>query len=152
MQERIIEIIVLVISELRQKKSFGDVDIEILQKLGYTKAEISTAFSWLVDRVEFPDKFTQIDYSTDNMSFRVLHDVEKELFTTEAWGELIQLNTLGIVTNEHIEQLIEKTIMSGIIQIDSSHLKRFVANILFHAHVNDSMGSRIMLTGNDSIN
>jgi uncharacterized protein Smg (DUF494 family) len=152
MYERIIEIIVLVISELKQNKAISDIDVDGLQTLGYTNSEISTAISWLVDRVEFSDQFFAFSITSNLDSFRILHDAEKELFTQEAWGQIIQFNSLGILTNEHIETLIERTAMMGMRQIDIHQLKYFLANLLFNIHTSGTPGSRIMLHGNESIN
>jgi len=152
MYERIIEIIVFVIGELRQNKNINEIDFNELQDRGYTKSEISTAFSWLVDRLEFVDKVTNDIASSSSNSFRILHDVEKNLFAPEAWGELIQLNTLGIVSNEHIEMLIERSLMMGIYRIDSQQLKSFVANVVFNLQTDSMNGNRVMLNGSDTIN
>ncbi|MGA2297506.1 MAG: DUF494 family protein [FCB group bacterium] len=152
MYEKIIEIIVFVIAELKQNKHFDEIDIDELQRLGYTKEEISTAFSWLVDRIEFSDKFPTTAVFTNVKSFRVLHDVEKQLFTPEAWGDLIQLHSLGIITNEMIEVLIERAIMMGMQEIDCENLKSFVASFIFNAHSNNSMSQRYMLKGNETVN
>jgi uncharacterized protein Smg (DUF494 family) len=152
MYERIIEIIVFVISELKQNKNISDIDINKLQSLGYSSSEISTALSWLVDRVEITDKFFQDTVASDAGSFRVLHDAERDLFTLEAWGEMIQLHNLGILTNENIENLIERAAMLGMHQIDTTQLKLYVANSIFNAQSSEMNGSRIILHGNDSIN
>jgi uncharacterized protein Smg (DUF494 family) len=152
MYEKIIEIIVFVIAELKQNKNFDEIDIDELQKLGYTQEEISTAFSWLVDRIEFSDKFPVTTVFTRNDSFRILHDVEKQLFSSDAWGELVQLHTLGIITNEMIEVLIERAILMGMQEIDSQNLKSFVAGFIFNANSNTSPVQRYMLKGTERIN
>lgn len=151
MFERIIEIIVYVISELRQNKHITEIDVSELNKLGYTNTEISTAFSWLVDRVEFSFQyFGNENYS--NTSFRILHEAEQELFTNQAWGELIELHSLGLISNEHIEMLIEKALMLGVQEINSSQLKTFVASLIFNGNSKNMPGSRVMLNGYDTIN
>jgi len=152
MYEKIIEIIVYVIAELRHHKNINDIDLEELKQLGYTKAEISTAFSWLVDRVEMAEKLYTPEHTEHRGSFRVLHDVEKELFTDDAWGELIQLQSLGIVNSEHIEMLIERAIMTGIGIVECQHVKNFVAHVVFNANINSNPNARFMLAGNDTIN
>ncbi len=151
MFERIIEIIVYVISELKQNKHISDIDVDQLHELGYTNSEISTAFSWLVDRMEFSDQMFLKDETTSDDSFRILHEAERELFTQEAVGELIQLHSLGILTNEHIESLIERALITGMDRIDSSGLKSFVAGMIFNAHPSAKSGNRILLRGNDTI-
>lgn len=152
MFERIIEIIVYVISELRQNKNLGDVDIKKLHNLGYTNAEISTAFSWLADRNELGEESVVIETVTNPASFRVLHESELELFTKEAYGEMIQLHALKIITNEHIEMMLERAMMLGGRKLDSESLKLFVASMVFNIPSNLQTGSRIMLNGSDSVN
>ncbi|MBI5325294.1 MAG: DUF494 family protein [Ignavibacteriae bacterium] len=152
MYEKIIEIIVYVIAELRHHKNINDIDIEELKQLGYTKAEISTAFSWLVDKVEMAENLFTVEKSQNRGSFRVLHEVERELFTDDAWGELIQLQSLGIVSSEHIEMLIERAIMTGIGMVECQHVKNFVAHVVFNANISSSPNARFMLAGNDTIN
>jgi uncharacterized protein Smg (DUF494 family) len=152
MYERIVEIIVYVISELKSNRQISDIDIDELQKQGYSKTEISTAFSWIVDRFELADKFYINQDFVSQDSFRILHEAERDLFTKEAWGELLQMLTLGLLTNDHIELIIERTIMTGMNQINSDMLKLYVANIIFNAQINNFPGNRLMLTGEDLIN
>ncbi|MFP4529263.1 MAG: DUF494 family protein [Candidatus Kapaibacterium sp.] len=152
MFERIIEIIVYVISELKQNKHISDIDVNELQQLGYTSSEISTAFSWLVDRIEFTEELFTRSNAMGETSFRVFHDAERDLFTSEAWGELIQMHSLGIITNEHIEKIIERSAMAVPEQIDSRQLKTMVAAFSFNAETDSAPGRRIMLNGSDTIN
>ena len=152
MNEKIIEIIIFVISELRSNKNISEIDIDGLIDLGYTDSEISTALSWLVDRTEFADNKDYSRAATRASSFRVLHTAESDMFTKDAWGEMIQLSSLGILTNDNIESLIERAAITGINKIDSEQLKSFVANAVFNVQMQDFPGSRVMLTGTDTIN
>lgn len=151
MFERIIEIIVFVISELRQNKSLKEIDFTKLQELGYTTTEISTAFSWLADKAEITADEV-INQAPSNYSFRILHDAEKDLFSSEAWGELINMQRLNIITNEQLEFIIEKAVMAGANGISGADVKTFVANMLFTAPPVNYYGSRVMLNMSDSIN
>jgi uncharacterized protein Smg (DUF494 family) len=152
MYERIIEIIVFVIAQLRQNVELHEVDTDKLQRLGYTKSEISTAFSWIADRSESGQPMLEFSELADSNSFRILHEAEQELFTPEAWGELVQMNSLGILNNEYTEILIEKAVLMGSQEIDSEQLKTFVANIIFNAQTDSLPGVRFLLQGNESIN
>lgn len=150
MFERIIEIIVFVISELQSKQNITDVDLMQLQNLGYTNSEISTAFSWLADKYDFEQLDEMRDFSSVN-SYRLLHEVEEEMFTKEAYGELIQMQTLKLISNEQIESIIERALFSSHTQIDSSKLKQLIANIVFKQNSDFIHGSRLMLNGTDTI-
>lgn len=152
MYERIVDIIVFVVSELKHNKPINEIDVSELEKKGYTRTEISTAVSWIVDRFELPDKFLKTEEYINKDSFRVLHDGEKDLFTTEALGEMLQLYSLGLLSNEHIEMMIEQTLTYGYSQIDSYHLKMFVAGIMFNSQTSNFPGNRVMLSGDEKIN
>lgn len=152
MYERIVDIIVYVMSELKSKKDIKKVNLEELHSRGYTSAEISTALSWIVDRMAFNEKILPFGNKTEPLSFRILQESEKELFTPEAWGELVSMNNLGIISNENIEALIDKAMLIGMYKIDLKELKIFVANSIFFKEYDNIGGSRFMLQGNDTIN
>ncbi|MCX6152693.1 MAG: DUF494 family protein [Candidatus Kapabacteria bacterium] len=153
MFERIIEILAYVISELRHNKNLNEIDVIELQDRGYTKSEISTAFSWLVDRIEFAEQLFLSLSTAENHSFRVFHPFEQDLFSKDAWGALIQYHSLGIITNEHIESIIDRGMMMGLRRIETSQLKALIGLLIFN---NDSVGLRLgnkhLLDGNDTIN
>ena len=152
MYERIVEIIVYVISELKQNKQISEIDLDELRKRGYSKSEISTAFSWIADRLDLASSSLSNDEFVDNNSFRVLHEAEMELFTKEAWGEMLQFHAIGLINNEHIEILIENSILSGLQQIDSSQIKSFIAQVIFSSQKDIYPGNRLMLSGDEKIN
>lgn len=150
--EKIVEIIVYVISELKQNKNLAEIDVVELQRQGYTNSQISTAFSWLVDRIEISQQIFGSAFTASNRSFRLLHDAEKDLFTTEAWGSLVLYHSLGLITNLQLESIIERAIMSGSKIVDEEKLKNIIANTIFSAEEDSSMTTRIMLQGNETIN
>ena len=151
MYEKIIEIIVYVIQQVRQNKSLNDLNIEELQSKGYSNSEISTALSWLIDKSEITERLFPVPETSNQESFRVLHDTEKEIFTKDAWGELISMKALGIISNENIEMLIDRSSLMGFQQIDAQQVKLFVANSVLNTYMMNP-GSRYLLRGNDTIN
>lgn len=153
MFERIVDIIAYVIAELRQNKRIYEIDIDVLTGKGYTESEISAAFSWLVDRLEFTsdNKFAEGENFAPE-SYRILHEAEEQLFTPEAWGVLVELRTLGIINNLHIENIIERAMVADVSQISAEQLKSFIATMLFNVKTNHSSPNRIMLKGNDTVN
>jgi uncharacterized protein Smg (DUF494 family) len=152
MFERVVEIIIYVINALRTSKKISEIDTKELSKLGYTSSEISTAFSWLVDKLEFESDLLDTEKLRTTKSFRILNEAERDLFTQEAWGELLQLHSLGLLSALNIETIIEKAVFSEISKVNSEQLKQFVANVTFNATYTSSYGSRLMLNGSDTIN
>src|SRR5438046_4866387 len=115
--EKIIEIIVYLLAEIKENKHIGEADMENLSKLGYTQNEINTAFSWIYTKIYAGEKIFN-DENTRSKSFRMLHDVEKNVVTPEAYGYLIQLRELGVITDMDIEVIIDKIMLSSYNKID----------------------------------
>jgi len=151
--ERIMEIIVHVISEMSDTGSVEDIDITGLQKQGYTEAEISVAVSWLVQQMQQQEMPTEerLIQRTSATAFRTLHFAEQHLFSKEAYGEIIQLQSLGIINNEHIEAIIERCFMFGELGISKKDVYGIVSELVFRDN-SQQPGSRTMLMGNDTIN
>ncbi|HYF02437.1 MAG TPA: DUF494 family protein [Patescibacteria group bacterium] len=156
MFERIIEIIIYVISELRQETKIQDINLLKLQEMGYSQSEISAAFSWLADRVEMsaqmPNFMKPTDEKPSQDSFRILHLAERELFSKEAWGEILEMEQIGLLNSTHIEEIIERCAMAGYKVTDVTEVRNMAAQLLFHAQMIKPAGSRFMLSGSDTVN
>jgi len=152
MYERIVEIIVFVIDELKQNKNINDIDFKRLKKLGYTETEISTAFSWLVDRIEFSDDIFMTEGETNRNSFRILHKAEREAFTKEAYSELLKFQTAGIISHKDLELLLDHVIARGETPITAQYLKNYIAGVVFNlAKANGNGMTKFMLIGRETI-
>ena len=153
MHERIIEIIALILAQLRRDNSLHSINLDEISKRGYTPSEISTAYSWLLDR--FAHGVTSLTdiVNTEKQSFRILHQAEREAFSKEAWGELVEYHALGFLTNEFIEEIITRIMISGIHQISGTTLKQLIAMMLLTTsnQAHPSPGAQMMLTGNETI-
>ncbi|MBS1536908.1 MAG: DUF494 family protein [Bacteroidetes bacterium] len=151
MQERIIEIIALMLAELKRTNSLNSIDTEELSRRGYTTAEISTAFSWIADKFAlFPTVSLTEDYSS-TLSYRVLHSIENELIPQDVWGDIIEYQSLGLISNAQIEDIINRTMISGIGKLTSQTLKRMIAMQFTNVGNNLFLGN-ILLTGNETVN
>jgi len=136
MNEKVVEILVYIMKEIRSTdQGMGKLDLlseELVQK-GYTENEISSAFSWLFDRIK--DNFDELLANTGPTlpsSFRVLHDVEKMIITPEAYGYLIQLKELGLLDATETEAIIDRALMLGTSRVTLEDMKAIVASSLFN--------------------
>lgn len=154
MYERIVEIIIYVISEIKYSdKVISDINYNELEQLGYSRSEISAALSWIIDSQDFKKRFSLEDAPTsDGVSFRVLHGTEREIFSTEAWGEINMMMTLGMINSEQIEFIIERATMSGLRYIDIELLRNIVSSLLFNQVIFQNPASKAYLSGTESIN
>ena len=134
MQERIIEIIVYLLTEIQQDwNQKARVDLtSALQLKGYTDIEINLAFSWIFNHLQQPmsDKFprkSKLDSDLDEF-----HDIEQLILSPDAYGYLLQMIQLGIIKDEEMDQFVERALAFGKDDISVEDLKSIVASILFN--------------------
>jgi uncharacterized protein Smg (DUF494 family) len=149
--EKVIEIIVLLLDELKGKKQLGEADVQKLAKLGYTQNEINTAFSWIYSKMHAGEKIFN-SKSSDKRSHRVLHEVEKNVISSDAYGYVIQLRELGLLSDMEIEELIDRIMASGFLNVSQEDMKQFIAGYLLDTDDMSNTNKRVMLNINDTIN
>lgn len=147
MKEKVVEILMYIMSEMQESKSISDIDMSDLKSRGYTQSEISAAFSWLHDNFQMRSGSRT---SPDPGSRRVLHDVEKSAISTEAQGYLIHLRELGLLSDQDLENVIERAMTTGFERLTVSELRTIVASVLF-AKSPSSGTNRLMLNTEDTV-
>ncbi|MDZ7289939.1 MAG: DUF494 domain-containing protein [candidate division KSB1 bacterium] len=136
MNERVVEILVYIMNEIRGGRPMPD-NLELisrdLMQRGYTESEISSAFSWLFERYQSEsEELVRHVGSTLPGSTRVLHDVERVIISPEGYGYLLQLKHLGILSDVEMEQIIERAMMLGATRLSEAAIKSLVASTLFN--------------------
>ena len=147
MQERVVEIILFLVNELRSNKRLNDVDVSSLTRDGYTQSEISSAFSWLFERLSVGKSMTDVA-SGASTSHRMLNDAEKMVVGLPAYGYLIQCQQLGLLNNVDVETIIERIMMAGFATVGLPEMKSFVAGYLFDR---EGSSGQVSLGTNDTI-
>ena len=136
MNERVVEILVYIMTEIRgnnyQTERLEVISRDLVER-GYTQIEISSAFSWLFERFSGePEEFASgLDHTLPG-SFRVLSEAERMVITPESYGYLLQLRQLNIITDFEIEVIIEKALMLGGTKLTVTDVKALVATALFN--------------------
>ncbi|MEK6572036.1 MAG: DUF494 family protein [Bacteroidota bacterium] len=151
MHERIIEIIVYLVNEMRNNKALGEIDVKALEEGGYTQAEIGAAFSWLFEKLAVSDQIGPRVERQVERSYRILHDVERMIITPEAQGYLIQLRELGILNDAMVETVIDRAMMSGYMNIGLEETRVIVASLVFEKDELKKFGNRIVSQSSDTI-
>ncbi|MFZ1080619.1 MAG: DUF494 family protein [Candidatus Kryptoniota bacterium] len=151
MQEKIVELIVFLMREIRQTRDISKVDMSKLTESGYSQTEISTALSWIYDKMNLREPLKRIK-GTRARSYRIFHEAERQIFTKEARGFLIEMYELGLIDYIDMENIIERSLMSGFNVIDRNEIRSTVASVLFEYNSPGKPGSRIMLNSSDTIN
>lgn len=147
MVEKVLEIIVFLVNELKDKHDLSKVDTNKLQKKGFSDSEISAAFSWVADKVE-QSSDGRAEFTSNGI--RVFHDLELEVFSGDALGELVQLQTLGILNVAQIENIIENAMLSQFGKVNKDQLMTFVSDELFKSEIPHNF--KVNLNGNERIN
>ena len=148
MNERIIDIILYLVNQIRQDTPIELVDVKGLADDGYTAAEIGAAFSWLVDRASFGSNDAPNETRT---AYRVLHESERALFRPEAYGYLIQLFEIGLLSDVELETIINRAHVSGLYALSICDVKSLVGVLLAESGDLGFGGSRLMLNSHDMI-
>lgn len=81
-------------------------------------------------------------------SFRFLLESEQMFFTKEVQGELIQLQSIGLITGKEIEQLIETAIFREFRLIDKEALRHLLPGII----IQNNVSTNNLILGNNCIN
>ncbi len=162
-RERIMEIVFFLLSEIKENKPLAEIDLKPLSVRGFSEIEISTAFSWLIDKfaqgsddplilsVPFGKKQSVLGILKENASFRVYHEIESSVISKEARGFMLQMLELGILTDSDVEFMIDRIMLSGASSASLEEVKDFVSSMLFHFDAPYSPLGRVMLTGSDRV-
>lgn len=151
MKEKVVEILIYLMSEIQGDKRLSEIDLTDLKSKGYTQSEISAAFSWLYENMQPSQSNALPSGRAFHGSRRVLHDVEKLALSTESQGYLIQLCELGVLSDRDLESVIERAMVAGYEKISVQELHQIVAAVLFTKDAGEDGANRSMLNSGDTI-
>ncbi|MBM2839832.1 MAG: hypothetical protein HW412_360 [Bacteroidetes bacterium] len=150
MKERVVEILIYIMSQMQSNKGVAEVDLGSLKDKGYTQSEISAAFSWLYDNMRLNEVGKSHEGTPVEGSRRVLHEIEKQMLSTDAQGYLIQMRELELLNDRDLELVIERVAMSGFEKLSPAELQEIVASVLL-APGNSPDANRSGLNNTDTI-
>lgn len=150
MKERVVEILMYLMSEIEANKRLSEVNLDDLTNRGYTQSEISAAFSWLYDNLPVQDGKVLLQERASRSSRRQLHHAEKMLLTTDAQGYLMQLYELGLLDAADFENVIERAMLSGFEKLSVQEIQEIAAAVIFAKPRRDE-GGHSVLNNNETI-
>ena len=151
--DRILDILVFVLSEITEGEKIEEINIEKLIQKGYSEIEISAAISWLVDKVEIDGSmlvFSKVRFRSK--SFRILNSSEKLFFSPIAWSKILEYQELGLLSLEQVEFIIFRSFAMNVELTTIEDVNSVVSKILFHFPLNLPSGSKVMLDAKDKVN
>lgn len=146
MQNSLVDLIVYLARRIRLGEVLSEIADESLNK--YDKAEISAAYSWLIQ--QYPQqKLVLVEPQAPY--HRVLHFAERMLISPEAYGYLLELVSIGILDHQSMENIIEKVMFQSSERIGIERVKKLVEMHLFESN-NLTRNHSSHLRGNESVN
>lgn len=141
----ILDLIVKLVHHVHLGNSVSDFDTsEVNTGHKYTVSELSAAYSWVLQHG------SELSMRRKRQIPRVLHIAERMVFSKEAWGWLLELQSLGLIDHTGIERIIERIMMQFHGKVTLSMVKEIVGPFLLE---NDRMSHNTTgLKGNESIN
>ncbi len=136
MDQRLVEILMYVIGEIRsQRVELEEVETmsdDLLQR-GFTPREVATALSFFIERFQKRVERREPDDVQLPHSQRVLHRIEKLFLNPKAYGYLLQLQHLGVLDARDIEMILEQILMVGHSRVTEDEVKLIVASHLLES-------------------
>lgn len=111
MRERVLEIVILLIDILRNDKEMfinSEILSDSLKLKGYTDSEITTAYSWLMEKYDLQPVNHFSNFPKNQIVNRVLTASERSRVSTEAAGYLYKLLYFGLIDNENFEAVLDR--------------------------------------------
>lgn len=134
MENRILEIVVLLIDYFRDNPDyyFNIDDLSSnLKARGYTDTEISSAYSWLMERYDHAPEKNFSDFPKVTSPGRILTDIERRTLTIEAQGFMHKLLSFSLIDNEQFELIIDRASLVASGPIDIEHIKLIASSVIF---------------------
>ncbi|MBN1212324.1 MAG: DUF494 family protein [candidate division Zixibacteria bacterium] len=135
MRNRILEIVVYLMDHIQEHRG-QIIDIEDLsahlRSMGYTENEISSAYSWLVDRFEATSENFFTDFPPVHCSTRILTDYERYQYSPEAYGFLLKLQSQNLIDDQQFETVLERGAMFSPKPITEEQIKLIVSSVVFN--------------------
>lgn len=113
MQDKILEIVVYLMNRLTDHQgslsNFDEMSAD-LRSMGFTDTEISSAYNWLLKHFEdYPDSFSYAhNKKISSSAVRILSEMERNVISPEAYGYLLQLRHLDLLTTEQLEMILDR--------------------------------------------
>jgi uncharacterized protein Smg (DUF494 family) len=156
-RDRIMEILVFLLSEMRAKKGLTEIDLVPLSQRGFSQTEISAAFSWLFDKLAAEQAFSEgpivfaAPITNSTTSHRVYHEVERSVIGPAVQGYLMQMHEIGLVSDFDLEFVIDRIMMSGVPTVSLDEVRELVSGTLLGFEDSPKMHSRVMLSATDRV-
>jgi uncharacterized protein Smg (DUF494 family) len=134
MTDRILEIVIYLMDYMRESQEYLPVSEDFssnLRTLGYSDYEITSAYQWLLNRMEVAGQELYREFPNNPQSVRILTDSERAHMTVGAQGVLLKLLNLGLIDDEEFETIIERVTVLSDSVVTSDQVKLVASSVVF---------------------
>ena len=133
---RIFHLTAAMLNDAKLTGSMNTIDLDSYIKSGYSPAEISAAFDWILDK-KLLDNAWEDSLNSKNSSsvgsFRILSEQEKRCFSPEAWGKVLELIEIGAMTKTMLEELIDSASFGSVSELSDYDVNSYVVHRLMQS-------------------
>lgn len=133
MRNRILEIVVFLIDYMQghNNTTGGSDDASlVLEAEGYSDDEISSAYSWLLQRYDNAPEQYFSDFPPAQSSVRVFTQSERTQLSAEAQGFLLKLFHVSLIDSEQLEMVLERISTFGPRAVDLDQMKLIASSVV----------------------
>ena len=135
MNEKLARIIIAIVDRLVAPEAANETVESLTESLveaGYSIGEINDAFMWLFRGIgdRFFEEGAIVRPDKVKRPIRLLSDFEKSIISPEAYGYILQLSQLGLLTDLQIEDLIERAIYYCSDRVELNDLKQLLPSVI----------------------
>ncbi|MCK5913064.1 MAG: DUF494 family protein [Desulfuromusa sp.] len=139
MRERVLAIVNLIAQYVLGAEDTPINEKELMTELisvGFKADEINDAFSWMETIALQPQTAPEIAAPLMNLpTYRVFSNQEQQLLTTEARGFLVKVRTMGLLSDEAQEEIIDRVLRSAEDSIGEQEIKLItIMTLLSHSN------------------
>ncbi len=130
MDESLMNMFSLIADQVRSRQELFDEEGKIMQALlnsGYHLHEADAALTLMQTLVQREGSFPRTGHDAGDSGMRTMTREERERFSADAFGFVIKLTILGIITEDQREELIEKALNGYQGRIDLELMKSLIA-------------------------
>lgn len=102
---------------------------ELVQR-GFSQREVNAAISVFAERLTGDSKRMLLARPALPHAHRILHDLERQYVSPEAYGYLIEMSQLLILDLSDVEEIIERCVLLGNLNVGGDEMKMLVATHL----------------------
>ncbi|MBD3258277.1 DUF494 family protein [candidate division GN15 bacterium] len=135
MDARILEIVFYLMDHIEegddQTVNISDFSSD-LRSLGYSDEEISSAYNWVLDHFSSVGDDIYHGFSETPGACRILTEIERARLEPQAYGMLLKLTNVGVLSGEHLERVLDRLTLMGSHAVGVDQVKLLVTAVLFN--------------------